>query len=454
MDRRTFVGSVAGALLTVPFGVEAQPAGKVPRLGYLVQNSFPTSRRTVAAFGAGLREHGWIEGQNIVIEPRFADGKVDQLPALVSELVRLKVDIIVTTSSGTSWAAKNATQSIPIVMAASANALGEGLVTSLAHPSGNITGMTFLAGGEFAGKQLALLKEVVPAASRVAVLTNPTNRSHEAFARELKVAARSLGAQLQFLETSSPGQLDVAFAAATKEHAAALLVLTDSMFVGQQQRIADLAASNRLPAMYSQREFVDAGGLVSYGPSLTDMFRRAATQVDKILRGAKPGDIPVEQPTRFELVFNIKTREGTWNPDPEGYSAARGRGDPVMDRRTFLCAVAGGLAIAWSAAEAQQAAKVPRIGYLWGNLAGTPYMTAGFRQGLHDLGYVEGRNVAIEFRDAEGKLERLPDKRENAKRNRCPIGEWSEPEGYCDQDEPDKFARTHRLVHYVLRNVA
>ncbi|TMH06436.1 MAG: ABC transporter substrate-binding protein, partial [Betaproteobacteria bacterium] len=226
----------------------------------------------------------------MLIEIRFAEGKVDQFPALIAELIRLNVDVIVTTSSATTWAAKDATKSIPIVMAASANALGEGLVTSLAHPDGNITGMTFLAGPEIAGKQLQLLKEVAPTASRVAVLTNPTNKSHAAFARELKVAARSLGAQLQVLEAPNPDQLDSAFAAMTRERVAALLVLTDSMFVGQQQWIVDLAAKSRLPALYSQREFVDAGGLASYGPGLSDMFRRAATHVDKILRGAKPGD--------------------------------------------------------------------------------------------------------------------------------------------------------------------
>ncbi len=303
-NRRIFVVAVAGALLTATLNIEAQPAGKVPRIGYLVQNYVETSRLTLSAFREGLRERGWVDGQNIVVEARYADGNVDRLPALVVDLIRLKVDIIVTTSSGTSWAAKDATRSIPIVMGASANALGEGLVPSLAHPGGNITGMTFLAGPEIAGKQLQLLKEVVPTASRIAVLANPTNRAHAAFAKEVKVAARSLGAQVQIVEASNPDQLDSAFAAMTKEHAAALLVLTDSMFVGQQKRIANLAARSRIPALYSQREFVDAGGLVSYGPSLRDMFRRSATHVDKILRGGKPGDIPVEQPTTFELVIN------------------------------------------------------------------------------------------------------------------------------------------------------
>jgi len=306
MDRRVFVGVAAGALLTSSFAIKAQQAGKVPRVGYLVLNSADSGRHMLTAFRQGLRERGWVEGQSIVIETRFADGKLDQLPALLSELIRLKVDVIVTTSSATAWAARDATQSIPIVMAASANALGEGLVTSLAHPDGNITGMTFLAGPEIAGKQLQLLKEVSPTATRVAVLTNPTNRSHAAFAREVKVAAQSLGAQVQVLEAPSPDQLDSAFVTMTKDHAAALLVLTDSMFVGQRQRIANLAAKSRIPALYSQKEFVVAGGLVSYGPSLLDMFRRAASHVDKILKGAKPGDMPIEQPTNFELVFNLK----------------------------------------------------------------------------------------------------------------------------------------------------
>ena len=281
--------------------------GSARRIGYLSQNSVETSPHLHAAFRQGLRERGWVEGENIAIEVRSPDGKVDRLPALVAELIRLKVDIIVTTSSATTWAAKNATHSIPIVMTASADALGEGLVTSLSHPDGNITGMTFLAGPEIAGKQLQLLKEVAPAASRVAVLTNPTNRSHVAFSKELKAGARSIGAQLQFFEASNPDQLDSAFTAMTRDRAAALLVLTDASFVGQRRWIVDLAASSRLPALYSQREFAADGGLASYGPSSSDMFRRAATHVDKLLRGAKPGDIPVEQPTKFELVINLRT---------------------------------------------------------------------------------------------------------------------------------------------------
>jgi putative ABC transport system substrate-binding protein len=307
MNRRTFVGAVAGGLLTVPLAIEAQQAGGVPRIGYLVPNRAEVAQGPLAAFRQGLRERGWVEGQNIVIEVRYAEGQVDQLPALVAELIRLKVDIIVTTSSSTTWAAKDATKSIPIVMGVSADALGEGLVTNLARPGGNITGMTYLLGPEIAGKHLELLKAVVPAASRVAVLANPANRSNANLIRELKAAARTFSVQLQVFDAQSPDQIDSAFAAMTRERAAALLVLTDSVFVGQRRRVADLAASNRLPAMYYQREFVDAGGLISYGASLSDIYRHAATHVDRILRGAKPGDLPVEQPTKFELVINLKT---------------------------------------------------------------------------------------------------------------------------------------------------
>ena len=309
-DRRTVVSVFASVLLTLPLAIEAQQARGVPRVGYLVQNRAALSQHQLAAFREGMREHGWVDGQNVSIEARFAEGNVDRLPALVTEMIRLKVDLIVTTSSATTWVVKDATNSIPIVMAVSADALGEGLVTSLAHPGGNITGMTFLVGPEIAGKQLDLLKEVAPAASRIAVLANPTNRSHRTLTRELKAAARVLGMQLQVFDARSPDQLDSAFAAMTRERAEALLVLTDSMFVGERQRVADLAARNRLPAMYYQREFVDAGGLVSYGASLSAIFRHAATHVDKILRGAKPGDLPVEQPTKFELVINRKAAKG------------------------------------------------------------------------------------------------------------------------------------------------
>jgi putative ABC transport system substrate-binding protein len=298
---------VAAVFFTMPFVAGAQQPATVPRIGYLVRNDAESTKHLLAAFRQGLRERGWIDGENIVLEQRYADGVADRVRPLVTELIRLKVDIIVTTSSATTWAAKDATKSIPIVMTVSADALGEGLVSSLAHPGANITGMTFLVGPEIAGKQLQLLKELVPAAARVVVLTNPSNNSHAAYIRELTAAARSLGAKLQIVEARSPEQLDNAFVAMTRERGQALLVLSDSMFLGQRRRIVSLAAANRLPAIYYQREFIDAGGLVSYGASLSDMFRRAAADVDKILKGAKPGDLPIEQPTKFELAINLKT---------------------------------------------------------------------------------------------------------------------------------------------------
>jgi len=301
------VAVAALLLLGAPLAVDAQLAAKMPRIGLLSLNSQESSRSTVDAFRKGLRERGWVDGQNIAIDVRYADGMVDRLPTFAAELIRLKVDVIVTTSSATTQAARDATRTIPIVMAVSADALGEGFVTSLAHPTGNITGLTFLTGPEIAGKQLELLKAVAPAASRIAVLANPTNRAHASLTRELQVAARTFGVQLQVVDARSPDQVNAAFAAMTKGRAEALVVLTDAMFFGQRRGIVDLSAASRLPAMYHQREFVDAGGLISYGASIPDMSHRAAAQVDKILKGAKPGDIPVERPTQFELIINLKT---------------------------------------------------------------------------------------------------------------------------------------------------
>jgi putative ABC transport system substrate-binding protein len=256
----------AGVLLAAPFVTEAQQPTKLPRIGYLVFNSAVIARDLLIAFRQTLRELGWIDAQNIVIETRFADGEVDRLPALVGELLVLNVDLIVAGSSAATRASKSATTTVPIVMLANADAVGEGFVASLAHPGGNITGMTFLAGPEIASKQLEMLREIAPAASRVAFLMNPRNGSHAAFAAELKTAARNLGAQLQPVRAGSPNQLEDAFATMAKERAAALLVLTDAMFLGERRRIIDLARIGALPAMYSQREFVDAGGLSSYGP--------------------------------------------------------------------------------------------------------------------------------------------------------------------------------------------
>ena len=306
LGRRDFL-IAAGALLAAPLAAESQQPAKRPRIGYLMFNNAANGQQVFIAFRQALHELGWIDGQNLTIETRFANGEVDRLPTLASELLTLNVDLIVAGSSAATRASKSATATIPIVMLASADAVGEGLVASLAHPGGNITGMTFLAGPEIASKQLELLREIAPAASHVAVLMNPRNGSHAAFVAELKTAARKLGVQLQPVRAEAPNQLANAFAAMANERAAALLVLTDAMFLGERRQITGLARNGALPAMYSQREFVDAGGLASYGPSLIEMSRRAAKHVDKILRGANPKEVPVEQPTKFELVFNLKT---------------------------------------------------------------------------------------------------------------------------------------------------
>jgi putative tryptophan/tyrosine transport system substrate-binding protein len=307
MQRRAFLVALGTGLLVAPLATAAQEAGKLRRIGFLALNNPEAAKHLFAALRQGLRESGWVEGKNLLIEFRYADSVVERLPVLVAELIRLKVDIIVTGSSVPTQAAKDATGTIPIVMASGADALAEGFVTSLARPTGNITGMTALIGPEIVGKQMELLREVAPAASQVAALANPSNASHSALVAVFETAARAFGVQPQIIEAGAPERFEDAFATMRKGRAAALVVLTDAMFFAQRGRIADLAARNRLPTMYYQREFVDAGGLISYGPSVADMYRRAATHVDRILKGAKPTDLPVELPTKFDLVINLRT---------------------------------------------------------------------------------------------------------------------------------------------------
>ena len=307
MERRAFLGVIAGGLLAAPLAAEAQQVGKVPRIGFLSVTSPSDRPPLLDAFRQGLRELGWVEGQNIVIDYRYAEDRVDRLPGLAAELVRLKVDLIVSEGTQGVTAARNATETIPIVMITVRDPVGTGLIASLARPGGNVTGMSGSAGLEIVAKQLELLKETVPKISRVAILSNPTNAYHQLAIREVNVAARSLGVQLQLLEARGPNEFDGAFAAMAKERVGALLVLSDAMLSSHRTRLADLAARSRLPSAYAVRESVEAGGLMSYGPSFLDLFRRAATYVDRILKGAKPADLPVEQPTKFELVINLKT---------------------------------------------------------------------------------------------------------------------------------------------------
>jgi putative ABC transport system substrate-binding protein len=308
ITRRVFVGSLTGGLLAAPLAAEAQQAAKIARIGYLVSN-LATSPHLTEAFRQGLRDLAYVEGRNVVIEYRDAEGKLERLPALAAELVALKVDVILVGNAVTALAAKQATKTIPIVFAGVADPVGSGLVTSLARPGGSVTGLSNF-GAELVGKCLELLTQAVPGVSRVAVLWQPGGlgeRTEKDMLKGADVAARALGVRLQLVEARGPDDFDRAFSDMTRARAGALSVLPSLMFFNERRRLVDLAAKNRLPAVYQVREFVDAGGLMAYGPSVADLFRRAATYVDKILKGAKPADLPVEQPTRFELVISLKT---------------------------------------------------------------------------------------------------------------------------------------------------
>ena len=308
IDRRTFLAGTGVALLAAPFAAEAQQAAKIARIGYLSHNR-AANPHTHEAFRQGLRDLGYVEGRNVVIEYRDAEGKFERLPALAAELVALKVDVIVAPATAGALAAKHATRTLPIVFAVAADPVTSGLVTSLARPGGNVTGLSILA-PELVGKNLELLTQGVPGVSRVAVLRQPGvlgERTEKDMLKEAEVAARALGVRPQFVEARGPDDFDRAFSEMIRAHAGALTVLPSTMFGSERRRLVDLAAKNRLPAMYSWREFVDAGGLMSYGPNVADNYRRAAAYVDKILKGAKPADLPVEQPTKFELVINRKT---------------------------------------------------------------------------------------------------------------------------------------------------
>jgi ABC-type uncharacterized transport system substrate-binding protein len=299
---------LAVGLLCAPLAVEAQSAAKVPRIGFLTANLAPNPHLR-EAFLQGLRDLGYIDGRNVVIEYRDAEGKFERLPTLAAELVALKVDVIVAGGTPPALAAKQATKTIPIVFASAPDPVTDGLVTSLARPGGNITGASNL-NPELVGKRLEQLRQAVPGVSRVAVLWHPggrPERTEKDMLREADVAALALGLRAQFVEARGPADFDRAFSDMTRSRADALTVLGSVMLFNQRRRLVELAARNRLPGVYPAREFVDDGGLMAYGPSIADVFRRAATYVDKILKGAKPGDLPVEQPTKFELVINLKT---------------------------------------------------------------------------------------------------------------------------------------------------
>jgi len=300
---------LAVSLILAPVATEAQQATKAPRVGFLLAGLRSDSQGIQPYFGAfrqALHELSYVEGQSIAIEYRSAEGRYERLPDLAAELVRLKVDVIVAVATPAVQAAKLATKAIPIVMLSVGDPVAAGLVASVARPGGNITGLSNFA-PELVGKQLQLLREVAPTVSLVVVLSNPANPGNAPQMREAETAARALGLRVQPLEAQGPSDIDRAFVAMTRERAGALLVLVDSMFIVQRERIADLAAKSRLPAMYGLRLHAEAGGLMAYGANLRDLLRHTATFVDKILKGAKPADLPIEQPTKFELVINLKT---------------------------------------------------------------------------------------------------------------------------------------------------
>jgi putative ABC transport system substrate-binding protein len=303
MDRRNFVASLAGGLLTVPLAAGAQEAG-ARRIGILAPTT--CAHPNYQALREGLRTLGYVEGQTIIIECREAAGRYERVAEIALELVQLKVDVLLTDGLLPARAAKQATKTIPIVMGAIGDPVGSGLVNSLARPGANITGLT-LATAEMNAKRLELLKAMAPESMRVAVLRNPDNPGSAQGVRETEAAARSLGRTIRVIEARGPEDLDRAFAGMIKEHVNAVVILPDPILFDQRTRIVAFASKYRLPAVGEAREFADAGGLMTYGPRIEENFRRAAFFVDKILKGAKPADLPIEQPTKFELVINLKT---------------------------------------------------------------------------------------------------------------------------------------------------
>jgi putative ABC transport system substrate-binding protein len=305
MKRQITVITLCAMLFSLCPFAEAQQPKKVPRIGFLATVSPSTISDRVDAFRQGLRELGYVEGKNIMIEWRYAEGKADRLPGLAAELVRLTVDLIVSAAPIPTCSAKQATSTIPIVMAFDDDPVGSNFVASLARPGGNITGLSTLS-PEISGKQLELLKEIAPNLSRVGVLGDVTRPGVSQALREINLAAGTFGMRVQYLDVPTSNDIETVFRAASRERAEAVLVLVGPVLMSHRTQVTNLAAKNRIPAIYERAEFTDAGGLMFYGASISDMFHRAATYVDKILKGTKPVEMPVEQPKKFALIINLK----------------------------------------------------------------------------------------------------------------------------------------------------
>jgi len=322
MRRREFIALLGGAAAAWPVAARAQQ-GKVWQVGFL---RYATAH--LEAFRHGLRDLGYTEGLNLIIEERYASGVYDRLPTLIAELIALKSDVIVIDGTTTAKAVQIATNSVPIVFTLAADPVADGLAVSMSRPGGNFTGLTFSVGYELAGKRVDLLKEVVPGVSRVAVLANPANPTNAAYLASARTSSATLGLQIEPFEVPAASDLSNAFSIMMKWQANGLITLNDAMFFSQRDRISELAASSGLPAIYPESEFVRAGGLMAYGPRLSDLFQRAASYVDRILKGARPADLPIEQPTKFELVFNLKSAKALGLTIPESFLI---RADEVIE---------------------------------------------------------------------------------------------------------------------------
>ena len=304
MDRRTFLAGTGAMLLAAPLAAEGQQARKVPVIGYLIERSGPTAFDE--AFRLGLRELGYSEGRNVVVEYRWADGKAERLPALAAELVRLKVDIIVTSGTPGGLAAKNATSTIPIVLASGGDFVADGLVASFSRPGANITGLSVFA-RELSGKRLEILKEAIPGMTRVAAAFNTLNPGTRSLFKETEAAATKLGLKVLPLDNHFPDGVERAFAEAVRLRASAVVIISDGATIVHRAQLGSAALQHHLPTIFANKTYLEGGGLMSYGPDIIEVWRRAATYVDRILKGAKPAEMPIEQPTKFELVISLKT---------------------------------------------------------------------------------------------------------------------------------------------------
>ena len=311
MNRRTFIGSIAGGLLAAPLATRAQQPSKVPVIGYLIERSGPTAFDD--AFRLGLRELGYSEGRNVVIEYRWAGGKTERLPALAAELVGLKVDVILTSGTPAGLAAKNATSTIPIVMASGGDFVSDGLVASYSRPGGNVTGVSVFA-RELSGKRLEILKEAIPGMTRVAAAFNKLNPGTRSLFKEAEAAATKLGLTALPLDIQFPDGVEPAFAEAVRLRADGVVIISDGATIVHRAELGSAALKHRLPTIFANKAYLEGGGLMSYGPDIIAVWRRAATYVDRILKGAKPADMPIEQPAKFELVINLKTAKALGLP--------------------------------------------------------------------------------------------------------------------------------------------